>query len=871
MAAAASNRGGGGAGSSLGGMSQSGLVYSVGLERYSNRAAAALSATKPLLTAMQQLTVASDRLSDATSGAIRLPTGNLKAGSEALGSVAEKGESAFRSLGRFAGSTSVLITRTLTAITVIAALSKAKAFLTGQGLKTANALQLASTGVTVLAGKLNPTAGAANAFVNVMKLLPFRLGAVGNSAMAAGLGLGLMSGGISPLSAGLGLLSVGFRGIPGQLGKIVTAAGTAITGMGLLSAAFTAVAASATAIGLVLAVTGPGLTFGVKLAAEAEQAQIAFETMLGSAESAKQLLTEIRGFAIKTPFQESELIGASRALIAFGEEASNIVPLMGRLGDISSGVSMPLGELAELYGKARVQGRLFAMDINQLTGRGIPIIGELAKQFGVAESEIKKLVESGKISFANLEQAFVSLTSEGGRFFGLTAKQSQSLLGLFSTFKDGVTNSLRAVGEELVKTGAITRLMASGGRLLTALTPAMTGFAVAAGHGLSGLAAFSEVMVGAVRLLSSGLGFVSRWSVALKVLVPVLGGVTAALVVMTAAEKSLAIAKAAVLAMSGPKGWAMLAAGVAAAAAATYGLVEVMKEAGAESEAAADEVKKLTDSASRKFQPIRLISPDQEEQIKKVQEAMDRYATSAERLQRELSDIQKLNIANDLKDRFDLIAFDNATGIVGQIKSVRDEIEVLQGVTTVAQQKLSGLLGMGVPSEWVSQLANLQAQRDQLMRQEEWRANQLEKFVGLVNRDLKAGQEQFRDANQIKQSIRDPLQILQDELKRGAELFQAGKLTGAEFDKFALAQGKSFLEKMPERKSPAANQGLVANTSEAVAAIIAATTRRAGNSTDDLLKSLKDKADTTNGWLDKLTGTVIEKLTTPQPAKILSR
>ena len=67
----------------------------------------------------------------------------------------------------------------------------------------------------------------------------------------------------------------------------------------------------------------------------------------------------------------------------------------GRVGDIAAGTNQDFNELAVVFGKAKVQGRLFGEDINQLTGRGIPIIGEFAKQFGVAEGEVKKLVSEG--------------------------------------------------------------------------------------------------------------------------------------------------------------------------------------------------------------------------------------------------------------------------------------------------------------------------------------------------------------------------------------------------------------------------------------------------------------------------------------------
>ena len=33
-------------------------------------------------------------------------------------------------------------------------------------------------------------------------------------------------------------------------------------------------------------------------------------------------------------------------------------------GDVASGLGIPLGELSEIYGKARVQGTLFAEDLN---------------------------------------------------------------------------------------------------------------------------------------------------------------------------------------------------------------------------------------------------------------------------------------------------------------------------------------------------------------------------------------------------------------------------------------------------------------------------------------------------------------------------
>ena len=173
-----------------------------------------------------------------------------------------------------------------------------------------------------------------------------------------------------------------------------------------------------------------------------QQNTIAFETMLGSADKAGKLLNELSSLAASTPFEFPELAKAAKSLTAFGIDSSEVADKLRRIGDIASGVGAPVGDLAEIFGKAKVQGRLFAEDINQLTGRGIPIIQELAKQFGVSDSEVKKLVEDGKIGFPQLDQAFNSLTDKGGKFAGMMDAQSKSFAGMMSTLKDNVNMTL---------------------------------------------------------------------------------------------------------------------------------------------------------------------------------------------------------------------------------------------------------------------------------------------------------------------------------------------------------------------------------------------------------------------------------------------
>lgn len=200
--------------------------------------------------------------------------------------------------------------------------------------------------------------------------------------------------------------------------------------------------------------TGIDFSFSnmISLAAEAETTATSFEVLLGSAGQAQAMLNELNDFAASTPFQFEEINSSAKQLIAFGEQAGNVTGVLTSLGDVSAGLNIPLGELTEIYGKARTQGRLFMEDINQLAGRGIPIHQELAKQFGVTGEEVRELVSSGQVNFGHLQQAMQDLTGEGGQFAGLMEKQSQTLAGQWSTMQDNISIVLRDIGTAMSET-----------------------------------------------------------------------------------------------------------------------------------------------------------------------------------------------------------------------------------------------------------------------------------------------------------------------------------------------------------------------------------------------------------------------------------
>ena len=181
---------------------------------------------------------------------------------------------------------------------------------------------------------------------------------------------------------------------------------------------------------------------------EFQQFEIAFETMLGSGQKAKGMISDLANLAASTPFDMKGVVNGAKQLLAYGFAANEITDTMRRLGDVSAGLGLNLQDLTWLYGTTMVQGRLFTRDLMQFTGRGIPLTEELAKQFGVTKDKVSELVTAGKVGFPEVKKAIESLTNEGGKFGGLMEKQSRSITGQISNIQDTIEMAINDLGTQ---------------------------------------------------------------------------------------------------------------------------------------------------------------------------------------------------------------------------------------------------------------------------------------------------------------------------------------------------------------------------------------------------------------------------------------
>lgn len=168
-----------------------------------------------------------------------------------------------------------------------------------------------------------------------------------------------------------------------------------------------------------------------------EQSQVAFATMLGSAEQAGKYLTELQGFASRTPFEFAELQVAARRMLAFGFEAGRVIPMLTDIGDAAAGLGLGadgVNRVTLALGQMQAKGKISADEMLQLTEAGIPAWRYLAEAMGMSTAEVLKLSERGLIPAGQAIEALLAGMRED--FGGLMAQQAGTASGQISNLRD---------------------------------------------------------------------------------------------------------------------------------------------------------------------------------------------------------------------------------------------------------------------------------------------------------------------------------------------------------------------------------------------------------------------------------------------------
>jgi hypothetical protein len=286
-----------------------------------------------------------------------------------------------------------------------------------------------------------------------------------------------------------------------------------------------------------------GVGFGAAVAAAAksgiaidsmlETTQLQFETLMGSADAAREHVADLFEIAKKTPFETEPIIAASKKLRTFGGDALDTKERLIAIGDAAAATGGPIDDLAFWVGRlySNLQG-------GQPFGEAAMRLQELAVLSPQARQEMERLQKSG----ASAEEVFAVFEQSLGRFGGAMAKQAETLPGLVATVKDaiklGLGDAFAPVADGL-KTGLkeaiavldapeTTAAIARFATQLGSITAAVVPFVVEHGPALLKLLGSLAVALGAMSVAAKVGGVVLKLAAAWgSVSAAVAGGSTA--------------------------------------------------------------------------------------------------------------------------------------------------------------------------------------------------------------------------------------------------------------------------------------------------------------------------------------------------------
>jgi tape measure domain-containing protein len=189
----------------------------------------------------------------------------------------------------------------------------------------------------------------------------------------------------------------------------------------------------------------------LRIAGKMEQTEIAFETLTGSVETAKDLINGLKEDARKTPFTIPGILDQAKLLLAYQRPVKSLREDISILGNIAAGVGkdkLPFLTLA--FGQVATTGRLQGQEIRQFAQAGVPLISTIAESLGKTKGEVQALSRQGKISFEDMREALVKLTTGTGMFANLMEKQSRSFFGVLSNIEDLLIDVSISIGKELL-------------------------------------------------------------------------------------------------------------------------------------------------------------------------------------------------------------------------------------------------------------------------------------------------------------------------------------------------------------------------------------------------------------------------------------
>jgi len=236
-------------------------------------------------------------------------------------------------------------------------------------------------------------------------------------------------------------------------------------------------------VGKIAGVLGIGAMLGksIKSGMEQEMRNTSFDVLFGGADNAKKMIDEISGYAAKSPYGKVGLSEATQMMAGFGIAQEKIIPNLKMIGDIAMGDAQKFKSLSLAFSQMSSTGKLTGQDLLQMINAGFNPLEQMAKTTGKSIAVLKDEMSKGVISSEMVTKAFQDATKEGGLYYGMIDKISNTAAGQWATAMGNVSEIMLSLYSHVIQPFLLPALKAVnglfdrfGGKIQSAMTAAST-------------------------------------------------------------------------------------------------------------------------------------------------------------------------------------------------------------------------------------------------------------------------------------------------------------------------------------------------------------------------------------------------------------
>lgn len=202
--------------------------------------------------------------------------------------------------------------------------------------------------------------------------------------------------------------------------------------------------------------------------AQFELQNVALRAIIQNKDEADRIFQQVQNMALQSPFTIMQLTTYTKQLAAYNIESKKLVRTTKMLADVSAGLGVDFGRLSLAFGQVRSANYLRATELRQFTEAGLNMGKELADYFSemkgemVTVGDVMDLISKRMVRFEDVEEVFRRVTSEGGMFYDMQKKQSESLYGQIQRITDAYNIMMNDIGKSHQTTiGAALQLIRS--------------------------------------------------------------------------------------------------------------------------------------------------------------------------------------------------------------------------------------------------------------------------------------------------------------------------------------------------------------------------------------------------------------------------